>query len=75
MKTNESPTPKVEIGDLYQDLDRRNVSPRVVKVLNVYATDITRVKNVEHWNEKLIGRTTWIRTDRLLSRRFRKVSR
>jgi hypothetical protein len=65
----------VDPGDLFQDLDPRHVGPRVVKVLAVWPFD-AQVEVVEHWNEQLIGRRTWVSKLRLRdTKRYRKVSR
>lgn len=67
---------KIEVGDQFQDLDRRNVNPRVVRVLHLNPVHRALVENVEHWNSKLIGRRTEIALDRLADPRlFRKISR
>lgn len=68
----------VKVGDQFQDLDRRNVSPRVVQVVYVRLglSFKALVQNVEHWNEKLVGRQTAISLNRLENpSKFRKVSR
>jgi hypothetical protein len=66
---------RVEVGDLFQDLDKRHPSPRVVRVVYT-GLGFAKVENVEHWNEKIIGRKTFVETYRLLTpHRFRRISR
>lgn len=74
-----SVTNSIAVGDLFRDKDRRNPAPRIVRVtefreglIGQYAVVVT----VEHWDEKRIGRSDMIRTDRLALRRlFGKISR
>ena len=61
----------VEVGDLFRDNDERLKGSRIVKVLSIGRgrnTNYAVVENVEHWDERQIGRRTYIRLDRL---RFR----
>ena len=58
----------VEVGDLFRDNDKRMNGSRIVKVVQLlghawYAKAV--VENVEHWDEKQIGRRSYIRLDRL----------
>jgi hypothetical protein len=56
---------KIELSELFKDLDSRGGGSRIVKVIEVdERTKTARVENVEHWDEKRIGRRS----------RFRKVS-
>lgn len=56
----------VAVGDLFQDNDRRSPSPRVVRVVKFSpGHQKVLVRNEEHWDEALIGRSTWISRDRL----------
>ena len=58
----------VEVGDLFRDNDKRLKGSRIVKVVEIiiegHVAEAT-VENVEHWDEKQIGRRTYIRLDRL----------
>lgn len=70
---------EIQVGDQFQDLDGRNVGPRVVEVrvspYRQWGDLVVDVMNIEHWKESLIGRYTTIRVDRLTSKKFKKVSR
>ena len=59
----------VEVGYLFRDNDKRLRGSRIVKVVDIigrswYAKAV--VENVEHWDEKQIGRRSYIRLDRLM---------
>jgi hypothetical protein len=58
----------VEVGYLFRDNDKRLKGSRIVRVLSIEMEGNTAyavVENVEHWDEKQIGRRTYIRLDRL----------
>jgi hypothetical protein len=65
---------RVEVGDLFQDNDPRRVTPRIVRVIRK-SEIVPRVlvRNEEHWDERLIGRETWISVARLANGRNRKT--
>ena len=58
----------VEVGDLFRDNDKRLKGSRIVKVVEIiiegHVAEAT-VENVEHWDEKQIGRRTRVEVDRL----------
>lgn len=61
---------RVEVGDLFRDNDPR-VSAAGARVIRL-VSEQTRwggrgfvVENVEHWDEKLIGRKSWVSRERL----------
>ena len=58
----------VEVGYLFRDNDKRLKGSRIVKVVEIiiegHVAEAT-VENVEHWDEKQIGRRTYISLDRL----------
>lgn len=62
-------TQTVEVGDLFRDNDPRLSGNRIVKVLalgrDIYNREVAHVETVEHWNESVIGRLTWISVERL----------
>ncbi len=70
-------TRPIEVGDQFQDLDKRSPGARVVKVISLYENGLyAEVENVEHWNETLIGRSTVISVMRLgYADRFKRISR
>lgn len=58
----------VEVGDLFRDNDKRLEGSRIVKVVKIvgeghYAKAV--VENVEHWDEKRIGRKSRVMVGRL----------
>ena len=58
----------VEVGYLFRDNDKRLKGSRIVRVLSIEMEGNTAyavVENVEHWDEKQIGRRTYISLDRL----------
>lgn len=58
----------VEVGDLFRDNDKRLNGSRIVKVLSIERernTDYAVVENVEHWDEKSIGRKSRVMVGRL----------
>lgn len=58
----------VNKGDQFRDNDPRLNPPRIVRVHDEqvrFGEPGFIVENVEHWNEKLIGRRTWISARRL----------
>ena len=58
---------KVEVGDLFKD-NRKLKGSRIIKVVEIFVdwrNSKAVVENVEHWDEKQIGRRTYIRLDRL----------
>ena len=57
----------VESGDRFRDNDPRLPGERVIQVRNAGITrdgDV-EVVTVEHWNERRIGRHTWVSLTRL----------
>lgn len=54
----------VEVGDLFRDNDKRLRGSRIVKVVGISIRQAA-VENVEHWDEKQIGRLSYIGIDRL----------
>ena len=58
----------VEVGYLFRDNDKRLKGSRIVKVVEIiiegHVAEAT-VENVEHWDEKQIGRRTYISLDRI----------
>jgi hypothetical protein len=66
----------IEIGDLFRDRDPRS-NGRVVRVVAVDPghgiPKVYRCRVVEHWNESVIGRRTWINETTLLGR-YTRVS-
>ncbi len=62
----------VEVGDLLKDNNPRQLGERVVKVVSFAVTTgghspelVAVVENVNHWNEKLIGRRSTVLKRRL----------
>ena len=56
----------VEVGDLFRDNDKRLKGSRIVKVVRIEGP-LAIVENVEHWDEKRIGRRTCVAMYRLRS--------
>ncbi len=66
----------VQQGDLFRDNDTRQGlrDGRIVKVVSEpREMGMVEVENVEHWNEKLIGRTTRVHISRLTHGRDRQT--
>ena len=58
----------VEVGYLFRDNDKRLKGSRIVRVLSIEMEGNTAyavVENVEHWDEKRIGRRTRVEVDRI----------
>lgn len=55
-------------GDQFRDNDPRLDPPRIIRIQEPqvrFGEPGFIVENIEHWNEKLIGRRTWVSTRRL----------
>lgn len=67
----------VEVGDQFRDNDKRLNRQRIVKVevlaRDGHGRDVARVETIEHWNESLIGRRTWVLVERLALGRNRQT--
>ena len=56
-------------GDLFRDNEPRNIGDRVLRVIGIWG-DSALVENVKHWNPTAIGRYTYIKVPRLLSKKY-----
>lgn len=68
----------VEVGDQFRDNDSRLAGTRIIQVIGIAFDPVAlqryaHVETVEHWNEKLIGRLTWVSVERLAKGRNRQT--